>query len=137
MNRDAYHLIHSNNPSSLPEYSLFMTESNVNFISNYVTSEMRNRYPSKPPFKVARESVVNAMLEVYDKDHRATQHMIHMVKNLLLQKAIELVEDQRTDSYDPRILNTPEVLGLHFSNPIFTDRVKSRKNDAISFTHYW
>ena len=136
MNRDHYEIMRQVDPGQVQQYVDYMTDGNVRIISEDVTRLIKERYPTHPPYKIADESIRNAMWQVYQGDLQHNQVMIQMVINLFSQQVIIEKEEMDTAHYDPHIQDAPELLGLHFHNPAVV-RLNERKTGPIQFTPSW
>jgi hypothetical protein len=137
MNRDYYDYVRNNSVGTnnvVPQYSGYMTDSNVDLISEEVTKLVKERFPRDQPFKVANSSIKDAMWEVYQHQRQHAQVMIQMVINLLTEQVI-LQKEALETTYDPHILDTPELFGITSYNS-GNIKLNNRRNEPIQFTYH-
>jgi len=137
MNRDYYDYVRNNSNginNVVPQYSGYMTDSNISLISEEVTKLVKERFPQDLPFKVANSSISNAMWEVYKHQRQHPQVMIQMVINLLTEQVI-LQKETLNTRYDPHILDTPELFGISSHN-LGNIKLNNRRNEPMQFTYH-
>lgn len=136
MNRDHHEYLRNHAPDLAGVYKEYMSEENVNLIGEMVSKMVKERYPSHSTYKVARESIKNAMWEVFTKEHNHPQIMIQMVINLIVQQIFIEKETEDVSHYNPRIMNNPELFGITSYNSSII-KLNNKRIEPIQFTNPW
>ena len=136
MNRDHHEFLRNHAPSLGGIYSEYMSESNVDLINELVIKLVKERYPLHPTYKIARESIKNAMWEVFNHEHAHPQVMIQMTVNILAQQILLEKECEDNSHLNPRIMNNPELLGITSYNSAII-KLNNKRMEPIEFTNPW